>query len=121
MRAEGINYSAHRFSWELHNGPIPEGLLVCHTCDRRWCVNPKHLFVGTHQDNVDDMWRKGRGVGGTVRGEGFSSAKLTDKKVLEIRKRYADGETQMELAAAFSVAQTSISKVVRHQGWKHIP
>lgn len=58
------NIMAHRASWKIHNGEIKDGLFVCHKCDNRLCVNPKHLFLGTPKDNTQDMIKKGRRIQG---------------------------------------------------------
>ncbi|RPJ19493.1 MAG: HNH endonuclease, partial [Planctomycetaceae bacterium] len=76
---------AHRVSWELHNGPIPAGMCVCHRCDNRRCVRPDHLFLGTYADNSADMIRKGRARKGSRPGQANHMSKLTDADVARIR------------------------------------
>ena len=63
FKVNGKTKRAHRVAWEEFNGPIPEGMNVCHTCDNPSCVNPEHLFLGTQYDNLQDMKQKGRGRG----------------------------------------------------------
>lgn len=117
---DGEEYMAHRVSWVIHNGPIPGGLLVLHKCDVPRCVNPGHLFLGTHQDNVDDMIAKGRGVHGTT-GAINPLTKLTESQVLSIRKQYNTGRfSQQQIAELYSVNQTLISAIVTRKIWKHI-
>jgi len=122
----GKQPSVHRVSWEIHYGPIPEGLYVCHKCDNPLCVNPRHLFLGTHQDNMQDMMAKGRNGAIThpekaPRGERNGMAKLTKDLVLEIRSRYAVGEiSQRALGEEYGVDQGLICGIVNRRGWKHI-
>lgn len=80
----GKDYNAHRLAWELTNGPIPEGMHVLHRCDVPHCVNPAHLFLGTHAENMEDMRRKHR----HTYGEKNKHAKLTEVQVREIRRDY---------------------------------
>jgi HNH endonuclease len=117
----GGSEGAHRVSWELAHGPIPEGLYVLHKCDNPPCVNPAHLFLGTQLDNMRDAARKGRTArGGRARGERIGASKLTEAKVTEIRRRYRAGEeTQAELGRVFGVHQASISDIVRGETWRH--
>lgn len=117
----GKGVRAHRYSWELVNGPIPEGLVVCHLCDVPACVRPDHLTLGTRAYNSNDMWTKGRGRPGVARGERQGSAKMTEAKVRAIRARYARGDvTHAELAAKHSVTPAAISHIVNRRNWRHV-
>ena len=115
---------AHRFSYENFVGPIPDGMHVCHTCDNRCCVNFSHLFLGTHQDNMDDRERKGRGARNIIPihiGETNGNSVLKESDVVCIRETYARGGiTQKQLGHQFGVSNQLISEIIRHTIWKHI-
>lgn len=78
-----VVWQAHRVSLILAKGPIPEGMFACHTCDNRLCVNPAHLWAGTHKDNINDMIAKGRCRGPNYRGEKVGTSKLTEAQARE--------------------------------------
>lgn len=119
FRFKGKMWGAHRASWVLHNGPIPEGLHVCHKCDVKNCVNTEHLFLGTRADNMRDMVEKGRIK--VARGEAHCRSKLTEKDVLEIRDLYATGNVfQKELGVRFGISRQMISFIVRRVSWTHV-
>jgi hypothetical protein len=106
---------AHRFSYELHNGPIPEGLFVCHRCDNPPCVNPDHLFLGTAQDNTADMDAKGRRV--TPRGEDSGSAVLTADLALEI---WRSNGRRSDIASKFGVSRGAVQAIHEGKTWRHV-
>jgi len=114
---DGRAYHAHRYSWALANGPIPPGLLVLHRCDNRACVNPEHLFLGSHRDNSVDMVGKGRNHTHDTAGERHGEAKLTDEAVREIRTSALTGRA---LAAKFGVTESAVSLVRRGRAWRHV-
>lgn len=108
----------HRISWTLANGDIPKGLCVLHRCDVRSCVNPAHLFLGTHADNTADMIRKGRWVVPPVkRGEANGSSKLTSAQVRAIR---CDKRVDRIIALDYGVSGVLIASIQRGTAWKHL-
>ena len=109
---------AHRFSYELHFGPIPEGMCVCHRCDVPRCVNPDHLFLGTIADNNADMLAKGRASGGSLKGSMSPSAKLTEADIAEIRSR--PKISLVNEARKYGVSTTTIWRIRRGEVWSHV-
>jgi hypothetical protein len=109
---------AHRYAYERTKGLIADGLEVCHECDNRACVNPAHLFTGTHRENMENMAGKGRarseGNFGTINGH----AKIADDDVRAIRRRYAAGDvSQRALAAEYGVGCSVIHRIIKREGW----
>jgi hypothetical protein len=109
------NVNAHRFAWELANGKrAPANLMVLHSCDHPWCVNPAHLSLGTNSDNLLDASRKGRIARGERNGGG---GKLSEAEVLAIR---ASAESTGDLLPRYSVPRSLINRIRRGAAWKHV-
>lgn len=109
----GVSDYAHRLSWEMHRGGIPDGMFVCHKCDTPRCVNPDHLFLGTHTENMTDMAVKGRALAG----ERGTSAKLTEDQVRYVLMSPESGVT---VAAKLGVSTSAISLIRTGQRWRHL-
>jgi HNH endonuclease len=110
---DGTQAPAHRIAWEIANGPIPYGLQVLHKCDVRSCVNPEHLFLGTHGDNMRDMVNKRRGLLGEMNGR----AKLTSADVIAIR---GSSKSHAELGRVFGVSPETIRHARIGLKWKFL-
>lgn len=108
---------AHRVSWELFRGAIPDGLFVLHHCDNAPCVNPGHLFLGDAKANTEDMISKGRDKAFKVFGERASQAKLTEDDVRRIRR---SADPQRILARRYGVTQENISRIKLRKTWRHV-
>jgi hypothetical protein len=130
LKIDGRSVLAHRVSYELHNGNIPSGLEVCHTCDNPSCVSPNHLFCGTHDDNMKDMASKGRGK--TIarhgkdnpmygislsKGSDNGMSKLTEENVRFILK---SSMSDTELGKMFGVLRGTVWAIRTRKSWKHI-
>lgn len=117
-----VNYggqvAAHRFAYQEFVGPIPDGLFVCHACDNRACVNHAHLFLGTNQDNMDDMVQKGRSP--HLPGERNPFAILTDDMVRAIITQAGDVVPLRTIAARFGVSRSTVGLICAGKTWAHI-
>lgn len=114
QRAPG---KAHRVSWGLHHGPIPEGAEVLHTCDNPPCVNPRHLFLGSQTANLEDMTGKGRRRQGNAYGADNPSSKLSEKDVRKIRELAKSGWSHGRIAKVYGVSRPAISAILRGETW----
>lgn len=110
-----VKKRAYRYSYELYIGEIPKGMSVCHRCDNKLCVNPEHLFVGTHAENMADMVAKGRSARGL--GERHARAKLTKDDVREIR---SSDKSDRALAKKYGVCGRTIWQVKKRISWKEV-
>lgn len=120
---DGKSVLAHRLSYELDVEPIPEDLCVLHRCDNPGCVNPEHLFLGTQQDNIQDMIDKGRKVWRkppTTRGEDSPVAKLVESQVHEIRSLFAEGWGRKDIGDAYGIAEPSVTRIGTRKSWAHV-
>lgn len=132
---DGKPYRAHRASYLVFVGEIPEGMFVLHKCDNPACVRPSHLFVGTLSDNAQDCARKGRSGAQRhprsmvryvpperrSRGTKRPSAKLNDAAVIEIRGLLASGTSMRQIALRYGVSHQIIRRIRNGEGWKHVP
>lgn len=109
---------AHRVAYRVFKGDIPEGMHVLHACDTRCCVNPEHLRLGTHAENMAEMAAKGRAKAVRKPGESNPMAKLTTQIVAEMRAAKAAGEKQISIARRYGVAPMTVSRAVRGESWK---
>lgn len=115
---KGRRWYAHRYSYTLNKGAIPDGMIVCHRCDNRPCVNPDHLFLGTCRVNMQDAVAKER----MTRGEDCHSARLTENDVVELRSRFAlGGCTYKGAAREYGVTDQTIKYAVIGRTWSHVP
>lgn len=111
-----IYCGAHRYSYLVHVGEIPDGRCVLHKCDNPLCVNPKHLFIGTNEDNVNDMLSKGR----QAKGSRCSRSKLKERDILKIWELDERGFDSVEISKRIGCSRDNVRAILRGETWKHV-
>ena len=119
ISVEGKFRPAHRVSYELKYGKIPDGLMACHKCDTPACINPDHIFLGSAMDNMHDKYRKGRAINPV--GEAHGRAILTVEKVIEIKRLLATGIAYRKVAAIMKCGKGTVSDIKTGRTWAHVP
>jgi len=123
VKYKGSTRGAHRISWMVHKGEIPEGLYICHHCDNRRCIAPDHLFLGTAKENMQDAAKKGRLEHVKLfapKGEKNHNSKLDDDKVRSIRKEIQEGIRCTVIARKYGVGSSLIYQIRDGKSWKHL-
>lgn len=116
----GRQLKAHRVSYELTYGSIPDGLCVCHKCDNPPCVNPSHLFLGTIAENMRDMDNKGRRTKKRAVGSKVHTAKLVENDVIKIKEMISNSVPCTEIAKLFGVHKQIVYCIKYGKTWKHV-
>jgi hypothetical protein len=107
---------AHRVAHELFNGPVPDDRMVLHSCDNRRCVNPAHLRIGTHAENMTDRCERGR----TPTGSRVGGAILTADRVRQMREMNASGMSHSQIAEQFGLKRQTVTSAINGTNWKHV-
>lgn len=115
-----ITILAHRASWILNVGPVPDGKCILHKCDNMGCIRPIHLWTGTLQDNIRDMDNKGRRTEKRAKGEDNGRSKLSEQTVLAIRQRRNEGLSVMEISRELQLPYQNVWAVSNNRTWKHV-
>jgi hypothetical protein len=130
---DGKKRRAHRISYEIHVGEVPDGMFVCHSCDVPMCVNPAHLWIGTNEENMRDMVAKGRhktaarmAIKNVSKGKNYNAgernarAKLKEADVLQVINLCSQGKTRKYIANQFGVSASLISEIRNGKRWAHL-
>jgi hypothetical protein len=116
ISVDGRYIYAHRYSWTLHNGEVPEGHDVCHRCDNPKCVRPDHLFIETHRNNMLDAVEKRR----IAHGSRVGSSKLVDEDVREMFALRSKGWTCKQISSHIGISEISVNHILNGRNWKHL-